>query len=74
MHFHKEMAKNLGFRCKNAVFVLVTFEKMGGSLRVFDVIMPKYKIQIYIYGFSSGAIELFGTKGVHVIEVFWIQL
>ena len=53
---------------------MVTFEKMGGSLRVFDVIMPKYKIQIYIYGFSSGAIELFGTKGAHVIEVFWIQL
>ena len=37
----------------------VTFEKTGGSLRAFDVIMPKYKIQIYIYGFLySGAIEI----------------
>ena len=53
---------------------MVTLEQMGGSLRIFDVIMPKYKIQIYIYGFCIRERLKFGTKGIHVIEVFWIQL
>ena len=50
MTIHSSLVAKMQF------FVLVPFEKMGGSLRIFDVIVPKYKIQIYIYGFSSGAV------------------